>query len=121
MNILGGKHSGHASLASDVSFLKKSMLGVVGKLRDRLRTVTAMDERLELTTSMALGTLEGEVRKLSVATNNDLNIITSLLGLIGHLLGYDWLDGEIHRHVVFFRDNSQAPNWRSCLTNSLGQ
>src|SRR6266545_310475 len=53
MNILG-KYSGHASLASDVSFLKKSMLGVVGKLRDRLRTVTAMDERLELTTSMAL-------------------------------------------------------------------
>jgi DNA-directed RNA polymerase specialized sigma subunit len=76
-------------------------------LRDRLKKVSAMDERLELTTSMDLGRLEELVRKLSESTNSDWDIITSLLDLVARLLGYDWLDGEIHRHVIFFRDKDQ--------------
>jgi hypothetical protein len=83
------------------------MLRAIGKLRDRLKTVSAMDERMELTTSSDLGRLEGLVRRLSERTNNDWDIIMSLLDLVARLLGYDWLDGEIHRHVVFFRDKDQ--------------
>jgi len=45
--------------------------------------------------------------------HNDWHIIADLLDLIVHLLGYDWLDGKVHRHVFFYQDKGQEQlDWR---------
>ena len=44
---------------------------------------------------------------MSDSTNNDWLIISALTSLVNRLLGYDWVDGEIHRHVIFYRDRDQ--------------
>ena len=104
---LGRKLFGKASLASDVTFVRKTMLKVLEKWRDRLRDISAIDERLDMITTMELGSLESAIRDTSIAMNNDWLIISSLVGLVNSLLGYDWFDEEIHRHVFYFRDKHQ--------------
>ncbi len=105
--VLGPKLFQKASLAADVNFVKKAMSKVFDKWRERLRNISAVDERLDMMTTMDLGHLENAVRNTSKAVNNDWLIISGLVSLVNRLLGYDWHDGEIHRHVFFFRDKNQ--------------
>ncbi len=83
------------------------MLKVVDKWKQRIRNLTAMDERLDMMTMGDLGHLEAAVKATSESSNNDWLIISALTSLVNRLLGYDWVDGEIHRHLVFFRDRDQ--------------
>jgi len=72
-----------------------------------------MDERLIQVSGTILNNLETNVKKTSEKVNNDWQIITNLLGLITIFLGYDWLDGKIHRHVIFCQDQVQEQkDWR---------
>jgi hypothetical protein len=107
MGVLGRKAMGKASLASDANFVKQSMLKVVDKWKHRIRNLTAMDERLDMMTMGDLGHLETAIKATSEDSNNDWLIISTLTSLVNRLLGYDWVDGEIHRHLVFFRDRDQ--------------
>src|SRR3989442_7996318 len=107
LGILGRKGMGKAGLASDAKFVRKSMLEVVDKWRQRIRNLTAMDERLDMMTTADLGHLEAAIKATSAVMNNDWLIISALTSLVNRLLGYDWVDGEVHRHLVFFRDRDQ--------------
>jgi len=72
-----------------------------------------MDERLIQVSGSILDNLEANAKEVSEEVNNDWQIITNLLHLIVHLLGYDWLDGKIHRHVIFCQDRTQEQkDWR---------
>ena len=105
--VLGRKGLGKASQASDSRVVKKSMLEVVAKWKQRVRNLTSMDERLDMMAMGNLEQLEQAVKGTSDKTNNDWLIISALTSLVNRLLGYDWVDGEVHRHVIFYRDRDQ--------------
>src|SRR5213078_786081 len=107
MGVLGTKAIGKAGLASDAKFVKESMLKVIRKWRTRIRNLTTMDERLDMMTVRNLERLEEAVKGTSDSTNNDWLIISALTSLVNRLLGYDWDDGEVHRHLIFYRDRDQ--------------
>jgi hypothetical protein len=107
MGVLGRMGRGKASLASDARFVRESMLKIVNKWKQRIRNLTAMDERLDMMTMGNLEELERAIKGTSDSTNNDWLIISALTSLVNRLLGYDWVDGEIHRHVIFYRDRDQ--------------
>jgi len=107
MGVLGKRGMGKASLASDARFARESMLKIVKKWKQRIRNLTAMDERLDMMTMGNLEELERAIKGTSDSTNNDWLIISALTSLVNRLLGYDWVDGEIHRHVIFYRDRDQ--------------
>jgi len=107
MGVLGKKAMGKAGLASDAKFVRERMLKVVDKWRQRIRNLTTMDERLDMMTTADLGHLEAAIKATSEVINNDWLIISALTSLVNRLLGYDWDDGKVHRHLVFFRDRDQ--------------
>lgn len=60
-----------------------------------------------MTTSITLDRLEDNVKAMSAKVNNDWFIIANLLNLVSLLLGYDWLDGDVHRYVFFYQNKQQ--------------
>src|SRR2546425_11597131 len=88
MGVLGRKGMGKASLASNARFVRESMLKVVYKWKQRLRNLTAMDERLDMMAMGNLEQLEGAVKGMSKETNNDWLIISALTSLVSRLMGY---------------------------------
>jgi len=108
LDFFGKKYYGMARLFENPTFCKKCMLRVVKRIRKRLNEILSMDERLRQRTNGILESLEGHSRRISLTENNDWFIIADLLDLVGHLLGYDWQDGKIHRQVFFFQDEVQA-------------
>lgn len=116
-DLFGRKHyNGMAGAFRDSKFCKKCMLRAIKRIRSRLDNILTMDERLKQTTGLILNRLETDVKEMSEKVNNDWAIITNLLHLIVHLLGYDWLDGRVHRHIVFFQDKAQEQkDWMEML------
>ena len=113
-NLFGRKHyEGMAAAFSDPTFCKECMLKAIKRIRNRLDDILTMDERLRQTTGMILDSWESNVKEMSEEVNNDWGIIANLLDLIVHLLGYDWLDGRVHRHIVFYQDKAQEQlDWK---------
>lgn len=104
--ILGDKadHSAGGNLIP--SFTRAYFLQVTKKLRDRVDNIVTMDERLRGMLFRSLRELETEIRP--IRKNVDWQIIaTILLGIVGRLLGYDGVDGKVHREVIFFRTREQ--------------
>jgi len=99
-------YGGIAGAFCDVDFCKKCMFRVIKRIRRRL-SILFMDERLRRITGIILDRLEENLKETSEEVNNDWDIIANLLDLIVHLLGYDWLDGRIHRHVFFYQNSGQ--------------
>jgi len=113
-DLFGRKHyDGMAGAFVDPIFCKECMLRAVKRIKNRLDDILTMDERLRQMTGIILDRLEGNVKEMSEEVNNDWAIITHLLDLIAHLLGYDWLDGRVHRHVFFYQDKKQEQlDWK---------
>lgn len=113
-NLYGRKHyDGMAGAFMDPNFCKECMLRAVKRIRNRLDDILTMDERLRQTTGLILDNLKSNVKEMSEDVNNDWNIIANLLDLIAHLLGYDWLDERIHRHIIFYQDKAQEQlDWK---------
>jgi len=99
-------YGGIAGAFCDADFCKKCTLRAIKRIRRRL-SLLFMDERLRQTTSIILDRLQKNLKETSEEVNNDWHIIANLLDLISHLLGYDWLDGRIHRHVFFYQNLGQ--------------
>jgi len=112
-DLFGRKHyDGMASVFEDYAFSKECMLRAGKKIRRRLNEIT-MDERLREITNIILNRLERNSKEMSEEINNDWYLIAHLLDLIVHLLGYDWLDGRVHRHVFFYQDRAQEQiDWK---------
>ena len=106
-NLLGQRHYGMAGAFRSPKISKKFLLRAIRRIRRRLNEIITTDERLILTTSITLDRLERNVKAMSAKVNNDWVIIANLLNLISLLLGYDWLDGDVHRHVFFYQDKVQ--------------
>lgn len=107
-DLFGQKHyAGMARAFNEPTFCKECMLRAIKRIRNRLDDILTLDERLRQTSGTILDKLENDVKEMSEKVNNDWVIITSLLHLIVHLLGYDWLDGRIHRHIIFYQNKAQ--------------
>lgn len=106
-NFLGQRYYGSAGAFSSPRISRKFLLRALRRIRKRLDEIITNDERLILTTSIALERLEYYTEKTSEKVNNDWFIIANLLDLIALLLGYDWNDGEVHRRVIFYQDKNQ--------------
>lgn len=99
-------YQGTAGSFQDPSFTRMCLLRAVKKIRKRLNEIP-MDERLIMNSGLILDRLKGDINKISEETNTDWRIITNLLHLIVHLIGYDQLDGKSHRSVFFFQNKGQ--------------
>jgi len=113
-DLFGRKHyGGMAGAFADPAYCKECMQRAVKRIRKRLDEILTMDERLRQITGIILGRLENHAKEISKEVNNDWDIIAHLLDLIAHLLGYDWLDGRVHRHVLFYQDKTQEQvDWK---------
>jgi len=113
-DLLGRKrYDGMAGGFRDPDFCKECMLKAIRRIRKRLSEIATMDERLREVTGIILDRLVRNVKETSRDINDDWIIIAHLLDLIAHLLGYDWLDGKIHRHVVYYQDKRQEQlDWK---------
>ena len=109
LELLGekSKWSGMAVTFQDVSKVREALLQATKKIRSHLEQIITADDRLLLTTSITLNSIEEEIRNLTEESNNELEIIADLLHLIAHLLGYDWNMGETNRQVVHFQTAEQ--------------
>ena len=112
-DLFGHKHyNGMAGGFKDPSYCRECLLRALKRIRNRLQQIP-MDERLILMTGNILDSLEANIKKISENVNSDWEIITDLLHLVIHLLGYDWLDGKTHRQVIFFQNLMQEQeDWK---------
>lgn len=106
-NLLGEGYRGSAGTFTSPKQCKKVLLRAIKRIRKRIDETAPYDERLLLTTSLDLDRLEKNVRTTSFEVNNDWFIVGNLLSLISLLLGYDWDEGNVHRHVFFYQDRQQ--------------
>lgn len=106
-NLLGKRYYGCAGAFSSPKISKEFLRRAIRRIRRRLNEIITTDERLILTTSITLDRLERRVKTTSEKVNNDWFIIANLLNLVSLLLGYDWVDGDVHRHVIFYQDKQQ--------------
>jgi hypothetical protein len=101
---------GTASGFKDPDFCKKSLLRAINRIRSRLSEIP-LDERLIQSTGIILDNLESKVNEISESANTDWDIITGLLHLVVHLIGFDMFDGKAHRSVFFFQNLGQEQEY----------
>ncbi len=104
--LFGNKYNQFAGLAQDPKEIKKAMKDWIKKVENRIDELTNYDPRLKEISEIHLDSLKSAILQLN-KENNDWIIIARLLHLISYLLGYDFVDGKIYRHVIFFRDRTQ--------------
>jgi len=106
-NLMGLKYVNTAGAFSDVKYCKDMLRRAIRRIRKRLNEVITNDERLLMTTSMVLDRLDEIIKGTSEQVNNDWYIIANLLNLVSRLLGYDWEDGKVYRHIIYYQDKKQ--------------
>lgn len=106
-HLMGERCYGLAGAFSDPQCCKEFLLKATKQIRKRLKEVVTTDERLLSTTHNTLESLERYAKSTSEKVNNDWFIIADLLNLISRLLGYDYLDGKVHRYIIFYQDKQQ--------------
>jgi hypothetical protein len=107
-----GNYGGMAGGFQDASYCRECLLRATRRIRNRLSEIP-MDERLICAAGNILDSLEANTKRISESVNTDWEIITDLLHLVVHLIGFDWLDGKIHREVFFFQNKGQEQqDWR---------
>lgn len=107
---LFGEKSKWAGLAggfSNVALVREGLKSAIDRIRNRIEQIVTTDDRLLLTTSSCLDSLEREIKGLKEDSNNELEIIAHMLNLVAHLLGYDWLMGEPNRHIIYYQTTEQ--------------
>lgn len=112
-DLFGRKHyEGIAGGFRDPSYCRECLLKAVKRIRNRFSEIP-MDERLTQNVGNILDSLEANAKEISENRNTDWNIITDFLHLVIHLIGYDLLDGKVHRNVIFFQDRGQEQeDWK---------
>jgi len=112
-DLFGPKHySGMAGGFREASYCRDVLLKAIRRIRNRFGEIP-MDERLTQNLGNILDSLEANAKKISEDQNTDWDIITNLLHLIIHLIGYDLLDGKVHRSVIFFQNLGQEQeDWK---------
>ena len=106
-NLMGLKYINTAGSFSSVKYCKKDFREAIKHIRKRLNEIITADDRLLMTVSIILDRLDKYVKGTSEQVNNDWYIIANLLNLVSRLLGYDWEDGKVYRHIVYYQDKEQ--------------
>ncbi|MBN2122454.1 hypothetical protein JW721_05385 [Candidatus Micrarchaeota archaeon] len=109
-----GVHGLASLYGMKISKRKDALLKWVKKVRMRCIEVTNLDPRLRDRLVSDLEDLEQETQLLGKEEDIEWDLITRLLFICSRLLGYDWMDGKIHRHVLFFQDDVQE--WEDIKT-----
>jgi len=104
--LFGNKYYHFAECGQDPKEIKKAMKDWIKKIENRIDELTNYDLRLKEVSESLLEELKIDISQLE-KKNNDWIIISRLIQLISYLLGFDFVDGEIYRHVLFFQDKTQ--------------
>jgi len=112
-DLFGRKHyEGMAGGFRDPSYCRECLLRAIRRIRKRFSEIP-MDERLTQNVGTILDSLEANAKEISENKNTDWDIITDFLHLVIHLIGYDLLDGKVHRNVIFFQNLGQEQeDWK---------
>jgi len=111
--------SGMATAFHNPQYFRDRCLAIMGKIGKRINDVASGDEPLR---ALLLGDLESLRRQIRTVTKteNDLEIIAGLLGLVAHLLGWERLDRKFHRIPVYFQTNEQRKDSLNSLAGLFG-
>ena len=107
--VFGKKYYHSAELFAYPKYVKEDLIDWIKRIRKRTIDITNYDLRLREMIFLNLECLENEVKKID-KENVDWKIIARLMNLVSRFLGYDWCNGEINRHVLFFQDGAQEWN-----------
>lgn len=105
-HMFGSKYYNWAAMFENVSYTKRVIKDWIKRTQQRMGQLTEYDDRLYKIVSINLDSLN---RRLSEYPKelNEWKIIAALIEIINHLLGYDFRDGKIHRHILFYQDKGQ--------------
>jgi hypothetical protein len=98
---------GMASAFGNATYVKKTYCGLLRKIEKRIRQIVTADEPLKMLLLKDLEILDREAKSISKNNNNDLEIIAGLFRVVAHILGWDHLDGNFHRTVIFYQTKEQ--------------
>ncbi|MBI3324266.1 MAG: hypothetical protein HYZ92_03205 [Candidatus Omnitrophica bacterium] len=96
-----------AGAFADVGNVREALTEAIDKIRKHLDCILTADERLRLLASLDLDALQRDVRSLSESNYSELEIMSGLLLLVAHLLGYDWYVGKPNRQVIYYQTAEQ--------------
>lgn len=104
--ILGHKAYHTADWAGSPPAAKRLLLQATRKLSARVGEIITMDSRLRERLLSDLSSLQMQIRGMN-KTPCRIHMIGLLFEIIGRLLGYDWMDGNVYRTPIYFRTKSQ--------------
>ncbi len=108
-NLFGpkGNWRGTAAAFEDVGSVRHALQSAIKRIRKRGRELAYYDDRLQMLLDLDLDGLERASRRLGKYAGSELDVISRFLGLVAHLLGYDWLEGNPNRSVIYYQTAAQ--------------
>jgi hypothetical protein len=95
------KWHGSATLFHNHRHVRKAVLAASLAIRRRLREVNGADDRLLLSMSIQLESLDRLAKRLSSKGENLVEMLGCLLEIVATLLGYDWRTGKPNRQITY--------------------
>lgn len=87
--------------------VRQALLAWSKRIRRRLLEIVTGDDRLLLTTRIALDSFDREVRDLRPSKCTELEVLAALLSLVNRLLGFDWRMSRPNRSVFYHQTLDQ--------------
>jgi len=109
LNLCGQKSQwyGMAGSFQNPTSVRRSVRAACNQIRRRLREIVTVDDRLALLVQTDLEAIERAVGGLGKKSGAEIHTIAELINLTAHLLGYDWLEGQPNRQVMYFQTKEQ--------------
>lgn len=101
---------GYASAFNNCNNFKERCVAFIKKIRRRINNIVTNDVTLNELLLGDLKVLEEKVKNISEKNFNEIDIIADLFRIIGHLLGWDCLDGKFYRTPIFYQSKEQEIN-----------
>lgn len=101
---------GYSIAFNDYKNFKKRCRAFIKKIKMRINDVVTNDILLNELLLGDLKVLEEKVKNISKKNFNEIDIIADLFRIIGHLLGWDCLDGKFYRTPIFYQSKEQEIN-----------
>lgn len=112
--VLGESVHGNAGLYDNPTYIKKDFKKWINIIEKRIYELTEYDERLLTVATSHLNRIKDKLKQIST-DDVEWDIITHMIWLVGHLLGYDFF-GEINHHVIFYQDRYQIDHTERMMT-----
>ena len=98
---------GFASAYGNYKVFKKRCREFINKIRKRINEIVTNDIYLRETLLADLDIIDEEIKKVSLNSCSEIDIIGALFTLVAHLLGWDCINGKYYRTPIFYQSKEQ--------------